>query len=847
MPGTNLTREEARTRAASLEVDSYRVELDLTYSDREFLSKTTLRFRSRAGSTFADLVGASVPDIVLNGAQLDPVEVYRDSRIELTGLAEDNELVVTAALPYSRTGEGLHRFVDPADDRVYLYTQFEVPDARRVFTTFEQPDLKSTFEFHVTAPDDWQIVSNGSTPTPEPVRDGVAVWRFAPTQRMSTYITALIAGEYDVWHDTYSGGYDEIPLRLFCRKSLAEYFDTDDVFTITKQGFGFFEQQFQMGYPFEGTYDQAFVPEYNMGAMENAGAVTYRDEYIYRSRQTVSAYESRSNTILHEMAHMWFGDLVTMRWWDDLWLNESFAEWASHDANVKATRFTEAWTGFCNARKTWAYRQDQLPSTHPIAADNYDLEAVEVNFDGITYAKGASALRQLVAWVGEKEFVTGLRAYFQRHAYGNSELSDLMSALEESSGRELDSWVAEWLQTSGVNTLRARFETDDEQNFSSFVVEQTAHPDFPTLRRHRIAVGLYDRTERGLERRDSVEIDVTGASTDVDALVGVRRPDLILLNDGDLSYAKIRLDERSLATVIGGISDFTESLPRALCWGAAWDMTRDAEMAATDFVSLVLGGIATETDLTAVGALLNQAKSAVTLYSAPEHRDALATRWEQGLRELLDSAAPGSDHQLAFVRAYASAARSTEAAAYLVGLLDGSTVPDGLTVDADLRWSVVAGLARLGRFGEADIDAELARDNTISGQQHAGGARAQRPDAAAKAAAWEAAVVRDDVPNETQRSIAASFQVAGQESVLEPYVERYLEMADTVWEAKGTQLATIALIYLFPRAIPSAERLARIDEWLASTSANPAAKRLVSEGRDDMARALRAQERDARG
>ncbi|MDN5855113.1 MAG: M1 family aminopeptidase, partial [Actinomycetia bacterium] len=399
MPGTNLTREEARTRAASLEVDSYRVELDLTYSDREFLSTTTLRFRSRDDSTFADLVGASVPDIVLNGAQLDPVEVYRDNRIELSGLAEENELVVTATLPYSRTGEGLHRFVDPADDRVYLYTQFEVPDARRVFTTFEQPDLKSTFEFHVTAPEHWQIVSNGSTPTPEPVRDGVAVWRFAPTQRMSTYITALIAGEYDVWHDTYRGDHAEIPLRLLCRKSLAEYFDTDDIFTITKQGFGFYERQFEMGYPFEGTYDQAFVPEYNMGAMENAGAVTYRDEYIYRSRQTASAYESRANTILHEMAHMWFGDLVTMRWWDDLWLNESFAEWASHDANVKATRFTEAWTGFSNARKTWAYRQDQLPSTHPIAADNNDLEAVEVNFDGITYAKGASALRQLVAWV----------------------------------------------------------------------------------------------------------------------------------------------------------------------------------------------------------------------------------------------------------------------------------------------------------------------------------------------------------------------------------------------------------------------------------------------------------------
>ncbi|UPK76394.1 aminopeptidase N [Nocardioidaceae bacterium SCSIO 66511] len=847
MPGTNLTREEARTRAASLAVDTYRVELDLTYSDTEFVSTTTLRFRSRDDSTFADLVGASDLDIVLNGTPLDPADVYRDNRIELSGLAAENELVVTAKLPYSRTGEGLHRFVDPADDRVYLYTQFEVPDARRVFTTFEQPDLKATFEFHVTAPDHWQLVSNSSTPAPAPVRDGVSIWRFEPTQRISTYITALIAGEYDVWHDTYTGSYGEIPLRLFARRSLAEYFDTDEIFTITKQGFGFFEQQFQMGYPFAGTYDQAFVPEYNMGAMENAGAVTYRDEYIFRSRQTESAYESRSNTILHEMAHMWFGDLVTMRWWDDLWLNESFAEWASHHANVNATRFTEAWTGFANARKAWAYRQDQLPSTHPIAADNYDLEAVEVNFDGITYAKGASALRQLVAWVGEKEFVAGLRTYFSRHAYANSELSDLLTALEESSGRDLGPWVAEWLQTSGVNTLRAAFDTDDDGNFTSFAVEQSAHPDYPTLRRHRIGIGLYDRTERGLERRDSVEIDIAGGTTPVDALVGVQRPDLVLLNDGDLTYAKIRLDERSLATVVGGIATFTESLPRALCWGAAWDMTRDAEMSASDFVTLVLGGIATETDLTAVGTLLNQSRTAVTLYSDPDQREALASRWEQGVRALLDGAAAGSDHQLAFARAYASAARSDEAAAYLRGLLDGSVTPAGLTVDADLRWSVVSGLARMGEFGEAEIAAELTRDNTISGQEHAAGARAQRPDADAKATAWEAAVVRDDVPNETQRSIAASFQVAGQESVLDPYVERYLDMAETVWEAKGVQLASIALIYLFPRAIPSPERLARIDEWMASTSANPAAKRLVGEGRDDMARALRAQQRDARG
>ena len=713
-----------------------------------------------------------------------------------------------------------------------------------MFTTFEQPDLKAPFEFRVTAPSGWQVVSNSPTPEPEQVRDGVAVWRFEPTARISTYITALVAGEYHVVSDSYQGAYGEIPLRVFCRQSLAKHLDSDDIIEVTQQGFGYFESAFAMAYPF-GKYDQLFVPEYNMGAMENAGCVTFRDEYIFRSRQTVAAYETRANTILHEMAHMWFGDLVTMRWWDDLWLNESFAEWAAHHSSTQATRFTEAWTGFCNSRKTWAYRQDQLPSTHPIAADNYDLQAVEVNFDGITYAKGASALRQLVAWVGEDEFFAGLRSYFADHAYGNTELADLLSALEASSGRDLGSWTKEWLQTSGVNTLRAEFEIDEQEAFTSFVVEQTAAADHPTLRRHRIAIGLYDRTESGLVRRERVETDVIGALTEVPALVGARQPDLVLLNDADLTYAKIRLDERSLATLLSSIDAIDDSLARALCWGAAWDMTRDAEMRASDFVELVLRGVARESDLTAVASVLRQAQTAVNLYADPARRDQLAQRWEQGVRALLGSAAGGSDHQLALLRSYASAAGSAEAQDFLAGLLDGSQSLDDLAVDTDLRWTLVSALARTGRFGDDDIDAELARDDTISGREQAAAARAMRPDVAAKKRAWEDAVVRDDVPNETQRSIAAAFQIPGQDDVLEPYVEAFLERAATVWEDKGTSRATSVLIYMFPRALVRRDILERVDDWLTTTTANPAARRLIGEGRADLDRALRAQQRDA--
>jgi aminopeptidase N len=540
-----------------------------------------------------------------------------------------------------------------------------------------------------------------------------------------------------------------------------------------------------------------------------------------------------------------------MRWWDDLWLNESFAEWASHHAMTKATKYVDAWTGFTNARKNWAYRQDQLPSTHPIAADNHDLEAVEVNFDGITYAKGASTLKQLVAWVGEDEFHEGLRSYFAKHQFGNSEFSDLLSALEASSGRDLASWAEEWLQTCGVNTLSPEFEVDDEGRFTSFAVRQTAHPDFPTLRRHRIGIGAFDTAQGHLVRRDGdeggFETDISGELTEVPAMVGRRRPDLLLLNDRDLTYAKIRLDDRSLATLVSAIDTLDDSLARALCWGAAWDMTRDAEMSTTDFAALVLRGIGAESDLTAVGALLRYARLAIDTYAAPQNRDRLTAQWEQGLGGLVDAAAAGSDHQLAFVRAFASAARSDAALDRVQAWYDGSAVPDGLTVDTDLRWSLLTALAARGRADEAAIAAELERDNTISGQESAASARTVVPTPEAKERAWEAAVVSDATANETQRQIAAHFEVSGQEELLQPYVDRYLDVAQHVWETKGVQRSTVILTLLFPRLLATRETLERVERWLDGASANPAAVRYVREGAADLERALAAQERDAQG
>ncbi|TGN66465.1 aminopeptidase N [Nocardioides eburneiflavus] len=850
MPGTNLTRDEAATRAALLDVSAYTVDLDLTSATRPdeatFVSTTTLEFACRepGASTFADLVAPTVREITLNGRSLDPATAYADSRIALDDLEATNTLVVTADCAYSNTGEGLHRFVDPADDKVYLYSQFEVPDARRVFTTFEQPDLKAVFTFNVTAPSHWVVVSNAATPEPTESGDGASVWRFPTTKRMSTYITAIVAGEYHGEFDTYEGKFGTIPLGHYCRQSLKEHMDTAELVKLTKQSFAWFEEQFDYPYPF-GKYDQLYVPEYNAGAMENAGCVTLRDEYLPRSRQPRSFFEFRASVITHEMAHMWFGDLVTMKWWDDLWLNESFAEWACYWCEANATEFDDAWTGFANARKQTGYRADQLPSTHPIAADNVDLHAVEVNFDMITYAKGASVLKQLVAWVGIEPFLEGLRAYFKEWEYGNPEFKDLLVTLEKASGRELQGWAQEWLQTAGVNTLAPAFELDGEGAYASFSVEQTAHEDWPTLRRHRLGIGLYDEVDGRLVRRDYLEIDVEGASTEVPELVGVEQPALLLLNDEDHAYAKIRLDERSMATAISALSTFADSLPRALVWGAAWDMTRDGEMRTRDWADLVLANIGAETDAWAVTRIPSSTALAISFYSDPAHRAELKARWETGLRELLLAAEPGSDHQLTFARSYAGAAHSDSALDDLIGLLDGSFTVEGLAIDQDMRWALITALAKQGRFGDAEIDAELEVDRTISGQEQAAAARAAQPTAEAKAAAW-AALVDPATPNETSREIAFSIFRFGQEDVLGPYLEKFLTASETLVDTLGFHKASTILEYGFPRPLGSEATLARLDEWLAGTTAPKQAQRYVGEARAEIARALAAQRYDAR-
>ncbi|MER7073964.1 aminopeptidase N [Terrabacter sp. NPDC000476] len=857
MPGKNLTREEAASRAAILHVDAYDVRLDLTTGPETFRTVTTVRFTCSdpGADSFIDLIADSAQRITLNGTDLDPAEVFADSRIALPGLAAENELTVDATGRYTNTGEGLHRFVDPVDNEVYLYTQFEVPDSRRMYAVFEQPDLKAAFSFTVTAPAHWKVISNSPTPEPEPagVADGVevATWAFAPTQRISSYITALIAGPYDEVRDEVQTRKGVVPLGVFCRKSLTQHLDADNIFDCTKKGFAFFEEEFDQPYPFE-KYDQIFTPEYNMGAMENAGAVTFVEVYVFRSKVSEAKIERRALTILHELAHMWFGNLVTMKWWDDLWLNESFAEWASTTCQAEATEWTSAWTTFGTSEKAWAYTQDQLSSTHPIAADMRHLEDVEVNFDGITYAKGASVLKQLVAYVGREPFVAALREYFRKHAWGNTTLADLLGELEKASGRELTAWSKLWLETAGVNTLRPVFEVDADGRYSSFAITQSATAEHPTLRPHRIGIGRYAVRpgDAGdvLERIGYDEVDIADERTDLAELVGQVQPDLLLLNDDDLAYGKIRLDERSLATALSLPRGFTDSLPRSLVLGATWDMTRDGEMPARDFVRFVLESLPGETDSTLLRVLLGQASTAARLYTAPEHRAETGALLATSLRALAESAEAGSDAQFQLVEAWAGATADAADEARLRALLSGDEALEGLTVDTELRWTLLKALAALGVASDDEIDAELDRDPTATGKERAAEARAARPTAEAKAQAWADAVEQNVLSNQMVEAVSAGFRRSTDLSLLEPYVERYHAMLVDAWAERSVAIGERVVGGFYPFSLASEELKDASDAWLAThADAAPGLVRTVAENRDTVARALVAQERDRRG
>ena len=844
MPGTNIKQAEAIERSALVKVKSYRIDLDLTTGAENFRVITTISFAGLkpGASTYIDCVGSKVISASLNGVDFDPN--FDGETIYIPEIAAENVLVIEHDGVYSNTGEGLHRFVDPVDNEVYLYTQFETGDARRMYACFDQPDQKATFTISTITPKHWEVISNYGIESTKGLDGDRKFIQFAQSQVISTYVTAIVAGPYTSVHNEYKGE-KTIPLGIYARKSFFQYVDAENIFEVTKQGFAYFEKTFGLAYPF-GKYDQIAVAEYNWGAMENVGCVTFHEDVlIFRSKVTERNYVSRATTIHHEMAHMWFGDLVTMKWWDDLWLNESFAEWASYQSVSESTKYKQAWTEFNSLRKNWAYRVDQLTTTHPIATEMVDLDAVRTNFDGISYAKGASVLQQLVAHVGRDNFIKGLRLYFAKHAFGNTTLKDLIDQLEAASGRDLTPWVSTWLRTAGVNTLRPVIEVSGD-TYASISIQQEV-PTMPVgsteLRSHRLHVGLFDIVGDKLTRRTSVELDVEGALTEVKALASAKVADLVLINDKDQTYAKLRFDHRSIATMKSHLGSLDDSLARGLIWASLWDSCRDGELSATDYVTIALNALKSESDISIVSATLMQIDTAIWAYANPTKRDALRAHVGQSVEALLDASAAGSDHQMAFARAFANFAFTPAHYDRIKAILDGSI--NGLVIDAEIRWYIFICGVKRGLFGPADIQAESKKDETAHGKQYTARANASMPSKDAKLKAFNS-ITTDNLSNTIHSYTCLGFNENIHHDVLADFVDPYFDSMLKVWETKGYEIAETTATLLFPTWVITPETLAKTEHWLNVTGKDAAhsLRRAITEGRDAMARALKARSAD---
>ncbi len=845
MPGINISRSEARERSSRLAIDSYEVFLDVSGSGDTFFARSRVKFscNNLQFETFIDAVAVRVISATLNGAPVN-LNGYDGQTIFLENLSSTNELVIEVEVPYSKTGEGLQKSVDPVDNETYLYSQGETAFIRKMFPCFDQPDLKATFTLSVLAPNHWEVISNNPVKSVRPDGDS-RFWEFTTTPRIPTYLATLVAGPYFHVHDEYFGE-KEVPLGLYCRKSLAESLDPDEIFQITKEGFAYFEKVFGLAYPFD-KYDQAAVLDFNAGAMENAGIITFREEsLVFRSRVTEHAREKRASYILHEMAHMWFGDMVTMSWWDDLWLNESFAEWISYLAIVDATKYKDGWTSFIADRKSWAFKQDQLISTHPITVAMDDIESVNANFDGISYSKGAAVLHQLGAFIGFDNFVTGLREYFAKFAWKNTQLSDLLEELSKASGRDLTAWSDTWLKTAGINTLRVLVEeVDGRYSHVSILQEAPTMPIGSTeIRPHHLNLGVYDLVNSKLTLRKIIELDISGELTHVVELRDEKVADLLLLNDGDLAYAKIRFDQRSLQTVVDNITEIDDAVSRYVCWMAIWDMWRDAEFPSNQFATLLLNGLRKEPLINLVTGLGGDLVELVEHASDPAHRDALRAQVGSELQEMLLAAEAGSDRQLLYAKNFASIAFTPNQVTLVKSLLNQGL--KGLELDRDLRWFFAIKLAENGAISKGEIDTILESDATFQGELNHLEAVASLPDPKAKASTW-ASLLNDPLSNWQRAYLARGFMRARQVEIMKDYVDPYFASLISMWESNSFEQASKKVVTLFPRYVITQTTLDKTDNWLNGLGKESPVvlRRLVLEGRDTLARELRIQQLDA--
>ncbi|MFD3732350.1 aminopeptidase N [Streptomyces sp. NPDC058632] len=870
-----LTRDEAQSRAQLLHVHRYAIELDLTTGDDTFDSRTVIHFTVLPDQdntdTFVEVKPAELRSVTLDGHPLDP-ETLDGNRLPLKDLAPgEHELHIDAAMHYSRTGEGMHRFTDPADGETYTYTQLFLDDVQRVFPAFDQPDLKAVFDLTVTAPHTWTVLANGIT---EHLGDGR--WKAATTPLISTYLVAVAAGP---WHSVRTEHHG-LPFGLHCRRSLAPHLDADadELLDVTRACFDRYHEKFAEPYPFD-SYDQAFVPEFNAGAMENPGLVTFRDEFVFRSAVTDTQRQTRAMVIAHEMAHMWFGDLVTLTWWDDIWLNESFAEYMGYQITAEATLGrsggipprkwgTDTWTDFGVTRKPWGYDADQRPSTHPVAPEDVqDTASALLNFDGISYAKGASALRQLVAWLGQDAFLAGINTHIDRHKFANATLTDFIDSLASATDRDVQAWATAWLTTTGVDTLTPHLHT--EHGHWHLTIQHEPSPSQPSepapakdrdgreplttpkpdagIRPHRITLGLYDHDlhdAHGLTLRKHLDVDLP--TTDgIDISAAGPRPALLVLNDGDLTYAKIRFDHESTHTLRTRLSGLPDPLTRAVVWNALRDAVRDGELPPTDYLDIARTHLPHETDLALVQGVLAFAATHVTdHYLTPGGRPAALATLTDLCRDLIRRTEDGDNPGLRLI----AVRHRIDTAAHphtIAAWLTEGTVPGGPELDPELRWRILTRLAVLDATDEAAITAELANDPSAAGQEGAARCRAALPHEDAKNRAWDAMFHTDNLSTYLFTATAQGFWQPEQADLTRPYVARYYKDAVALAARRGPAIAEAAGHWAFPAHAIDPETLRLGQKCLRKADPTPALHRKLVDQLDDLARALRIQQTQA--
>ncbi|WP_329366520.1 aminopeptidase N [Streptomyces sp. NBC_00669] len=857
-----LLRNEAEVRAHLLDVLSYSVTLDLTRGEEGFRSTAVIRFgcAEPGAASFVDIEPGALLRVELNGRPLDP-GTLDGNRLPLPALAAGNELLVEADMPYSRTAEGLHRFTDPADGEVYVYAACAPDLTPKVFACFDQPDLKAPFSFTVAAPEGWTVIGNGANGR---LPDGR--WRIDPIGAISTYLTTVVAGPLHAVRAEHDG----IPLGLYARRSLAAELDREagELFELTRASFDRLHELFAERYPFGG-YDQVFLPELNWAAMESPGCVTFQDTMLFRSAPTDAQRVTRAVVVCHEMAHMWFGNLVTLAWWDDIWLNESFAEVLGYRIAAEATRYTGAWALFAAGHKGWGYDADQRPTTHPVAATGADSAAEALsNFDGISYAKGASALHQLMYLLGDQAFFAGVNAYFAEHRRGNAGLADFLAALTSADGPDVPGWADRWLRTTGVDTLRieagagagagAGVEAEAEAGTgatggavtSAVLVNDGSRP-------HRVRIGVYEwaggREGHGGAGRDGVrerdgaalvarrrlDAEVApGGRTPLPELVGAPRAALLLPNDGDLTWARVRLDEHSAATVTASLSAVEDELGRAVLWEHLRDLTRGAELPAADYLRLVAAHLPAESSDSIVGAVLAFARDhVVARYLDPDQRPAALLLLGDAARAVLARPDAGRGLRIAALRGVIDTASGEGRRAELDGWLDGRDLPDGVDFDASLRWAALTRLAATGAADEARIAAELAADPSDTGELGAARARAALPDDAAKERAWQRLFTPDALAGPLLTATAEGFWRSGSPRGQQGYALRYFEEVPAAGQRGGAVAGALGH-GLFPVGAAHPDTIRAAEACLARTDLTPSLRRHLADGLDDLRRAL---------